>query len=275
MARYLQDSFSRGENPQPMYVKLLNPMTLSTLILTVDYEPILSSSDAQSSTPFELGTFQEYTRQYLPLLVEHSFETIIQQRFQPLEAELRNSLNIQDIIRTSLSELFKTWQERDLPARSQCLIQQDILTYSEEDPPTKIEGTMIDLARSPPDAPDSKLSSSLIASGDTFTQAQCSIDAPGKRSLDYPCVCFGNSILQFELFSPPDESIPIDLSPLNSSSQALQAKTDSSQTFQDYSQTFPGIITSTGSIGKGKEAEEDIVPYFPSRTSCSSCGGFL
>jgi hypothetical protein len=128
----------------------------------------LSSSDTKSSqslAPFEFGKFQEYARQYLPLAVERAFETIIQQRFQSLEAELRSGLNVKDIIRTSLSELFKTCRGRE-----QNLNRQNSRARSEEDVPTTVGGGMNNFAQPLPGLPCSELSGSLMPSDDTLAE---------------------------------------------------------------------------------------------------------
>jgi hypothetical protein len=115
----------------------------------VDYEPSVRTSDP------ELGTFQEFARQYLPLMVEHAFEIIIQKRSQSLEDELRNGLNVQDTIRTSLSELFKTWQEENLLVSTQNLIQG----YRQ---PAATENDTINSEQAPPEFPDLDHSGSAL-----------------------------------------------------------------------------------------------------------------
>lgn len=249
-----------------------------TLILVVDYEPPLSSLDIQSSrssASSELETFQEYARHYLPLAVERAFEIIIQQRFQPLETELRNWLNVKDIIRTSLSELFRTWQTRDLLTGSQSLTQQNSRARSEEDVPTMVEGETGDFAQPLPDLTDSELSGPLIAPGNAPAEVQGITDAPDTLVMEYPCICYNKWPLDLSTFPISDACDVTELSQSYSPFQESLAMTDSSQTTLDFSQTYAEITTSTDCQGKGKAREQDSGACLQSRTFCRYCLGLL
>jgi hypothetical protein len=244
----------------------------------VDYEPPLSSSDTQSSrssAPFELGTFQEYARQYLPSAVERAFETVIQQRFQSLEAELKSGLNVKDVIRTSLSELLKTWRERGLLTGSQNLTQQNSQARSEEDVRTTVEGQMNCFAQPLPDLPVSELSGSLIPSDSTLVEVQGTTDAPDTLALEYPCICDNKLLFDLSTYLIPDECVATDLSQSYSSIQESSAMIDSLQTSLDSSQAYAEITTSTEGQGKGKAREQDSVARLPLRMFCCCCGGLL
>ena len=270
--------FPGAEIPCACISGYVTQLHASTLILVVDYEPPLSSSDIQSSrssASSELETFQEYARRYLPLVVERAFEITIQQRFQPLEAELRNGLNVGDIIRASLSELFRTWQTRDLLTGSQNLTQQNSRARSEEDVPTTVEGEMGDFAQPLPDLTNSELSGSLIPSGDTLAEVQGITDGPDTLARGYPCICDNNWALDLSVFPISDTCFVTELSQSFSSSEGSFAMIDSSQTTLDFSQAYAEITTSTDCEGKGKAREQDSGACLPSRTFCRYCGGYF
>jgi len=74
-------------------------------------------------------------------MVKRALETIIQQRFQPLEAELRSGLSVKDIIHATLSKLFKNWQGGTLakwitksnPASSQAYFEEGVPKMTEDE----------------------------------------------------------------------------------------------------------------------------------------------
>jgi hypothetical protein len=247
------------------------------LILVIDYEPPLGGLDiqsSQSSASSELETFQEYARQYLPLAVERAFEIIIQQRFQPLETELRNWLNVKDVIRTSLSELFRTWQTRDLLTGSQSLTQQNNQARSDEGvPTTTVEGEMGDFAQFLPNPTDSELPGSLIAPENALAEVQDTTDAPDTLVVEYPCICDNKWPLDLSTFPISDACVVTELSQSYSSFQESLATIDSSQTSLDFSQTYAEVTTLTDCQGKGKAREQDPGACLPSRTFCCYCGG--
>lgn len=248
------------------------------LILVIDYELPLGGLDIQSSrssASSELETFQEYARQYLPLAVERAFEIIIQQRFQPLETELRNWLNVKDVIRTSLSELFRTWQTRYLLTGSQSLTQQNIRARSDEDVPTIVEGEMGDFAQSLPNPTNSELPGSLIAPGNALAEVQDTTGAPDTSVVEYPCICDNKWPLDLSTFPISDACVVTELCQSYSSFQESLAMIDSSQTPLDFSQTYAEITTLTDCQGKGKAREQDPSACLPSRTFCCYCGGGL
>jgi hypothetical protein len=248
------------------------------LILVVDYEPPLCGLDIQSSRPSassELETFQEYARQYLPLAVERAFEIIIQQRFQPLETELRNWLNVKDVVRTSLSELFRTWQARDLLTGSQSLTQQNNRARSDEDVPTIVEGEMGDFAQFLPNPAGSELPGSLTAPDNALAEVQDTIDAPDTLVVEYPCICYNKWPLGLSAFPISDAYVVTEPSQSYSSFQESLATIDSSQTSVDFSQTYAEIASLTDCQGKGKAREQDPGACLPSRTFCCYCAGLL
>lgn len=76
---------------------------------TPDYEPPTWASNSPPGSD-DLETFQEFARVQLPLLVEAKYESKIQQNLHPLEEEFKRGLG--ETVRTALTELFKTWQEK-------------------------------------------------------------------------------------------------------------------------------------------------------------------
>lgn len=75
--------------------------------MTIQADLPLNSQDVPS--------FQSFLRHWLPQRVEDELRSIIQERFQPIEDDLRNTLDIAGIVETHVEELTRSWWDRGSP----------------------------------------------------------------------------------------------------------------------------------------------------------------
>jgi hypothetical protein len=75
--------------------------------MTIQADLPLNSQDVPS--------FQNFLRHRLPQRVEDELRSIIQERFQPIEDDLRNTLDIAGIVETHVEELTRSWLDRGSP----------------------------------------------------------------------------------------------------------------------------------------------------------------
>jgi hypothetical protein len=75
--------------------------------MTIQADLPLNSQDVPS--------FQSFLRHRLPQRIEDELRSIIQERFQPIEDDLRNTLDIAGIVETHVEELTRSWLDRGSP----------------------------------------------------------------------------------------------------------------------------------------------------------------
>jgi hypothetical protein len=201
-------------------------------------------------------------------MVERAFEIIIQKRFQSLEDELRNGLNVQDTIRTSLSELFKTWQDENLLVSSQNLIQG----YRQ---PAATENDTINSEQALPEFPDLDHSGSALPSDFTFTEFNSIPNGLDTLATEWPCIRDNNWLSDIAPLPFSNESFALDSSLSERSSQESPARASSFNTSIASSQDHAEPTSSTDRKGKGKARMDEEEILVPSTTLCFYCGGIL
>src|SRR6266498_2645047 len=264
-----------------VYAKLpSHHFCMRKLILTIDYEPPVRNPDAnssRSSTSQDIDSFQEYARQYLPVMVERTFEITIQERFQSLEAELTSCLNVKATIRNSLSELFRSWQERTSSAKPggedlSLKISSDSVQEAVPAPATTRE-TGDEIPQTFSDLPDPELQVPHPPSDSTVDSIECIQSASDSLNFEYPCICDNEWLMGLSSFRFPDQNVASDQSQRIASSQESSVMIDNSDSAMASTQGYAKIPTSMDDHGKGKARQDDSTDPPPHRIFCCFCGG--
>jgi hypothetical protein len=86
---------------------------LHVLIICTDYDWDILEDSTDQRLDFELQCFEdfkEYSRIYLPVVVESKLETFLLEKLEPLREELKSALS--DVVKSSISDIYEDWQTK-------------------------------------------------------------------------------------------------------------------------------------------------------------------
>jgi hypothetical protein len=250
-------------------------------IPTPDYEPPTRASDASPGSE-ELETFQEFARVQLPLLVEAKYESKIQQKLHPLEEEFKRGLG--ETVRTALTELFKTWQEkspRATPPSSGAHSRTSSNRSTERTSSGFMSiGSKMDELPSvfPKQLPPEPLSSQFPPEqglDNAYQNHRISDSGESDYSLlfyePYPCIC--NSPLGMPSFPGLGDSLATDNSQTGYSGHGFTSMTGAVDMSFTQIQGIGHDEMLNHNEGKGKARQENMGDNSP--RFCGICGGVL
>ncbi len=245
-------------------------------LTTKDHEPVLQNEHQPSRSPGSqnLESFQVFSKTHLPGLIESHLATKINEMHKHVEEVLKSSLP--DIVRTSISELLKSWQESN-PSLSRPINSVPIHRESSERPRQEATDTNVaggdvtPFYEEPQFQKISELQSTTAGSfePDSYIQNALEPSDSGYVSFqDYPCFCR-------KLFGEASESAVHETCSNEAESSAVSntfTHHEQSDSLGPRAQVLDDHSDSYGVDREGK-TRDDTVNFLP--RVCGFCLGIL